>query len=107
MSEQKNTKQNEQKMALSLIRSPEVRNSELFDEVLTFVNNDTRSNEEIFDSLKNRIIRDSGGKIKESEAVRATKNLLGYFEFILRNSSVESHNIVDLQAVNGNVEYKT
>jgi hypothetical protein len=26
MSEQKNTKQNEQKMALSLIRSPEVRN---------------------------------------------------------------------------------
>lgn len=107
MFEQKNHGQDEQKSTSLDISSPEVTENDTTSSILDFVRNDTRSQTEIFDSLKERIKRDAGNKLTEKQAVEATRNLLGFFEAAFKISAAQSDNNVDLQGVNGNVECKT
>ena len=107
MFEQKNHGQDEQKSTSLDISSPEVTENDTTSSILDFVRNDTRSQTEIFDSLKERIKRDAGNKLTEKQAVEATRNLLGFFEAVFKSSAAQSDNNVDLQGVNGNVECKT
>lgn len=106
---EKNTKQNEQKTLSSSIQPPEVgvgANASV-ERILEFVHNDTRSQSEIFDSLKARILRDAAGALDEQQAIEATRNLLDFFSSALKSYNPESDNNVDLQCVNGNVEDET
>ncbi|MCP5361700.1 MAG: hypothetical protein H6908_03535 [Hyphomicrobiales bacterium] len=107
MFEQKKTKQDEQKTLCSLIESPEVGANASVERILEFVHNDTRSQSEIFDSLKERILRDAAGALDEQQAIEATRNLLDFFSSALKSYRQESDNNVDLQYVNGNVEDET
>ncbi len=50
------------------------------DRVIDFVQNDTRSKDEIFESLKQRILNDANGQLSYEEVTKATHNLLRYFE---------------------------
>ncbi len=50
------------------------------EDIITFVQNDTRSKEEIFESLKQKIQADYGGKLTEKEAIEATRNFIGFFQ---------------------------
>ncbi|MCP5362043.1 MAG: hypothetical protein H6908_05355 [Hyphomicrobiales bacterium] len=49
-------------------------------EIIDFVQNDTRSKDEIFESLKQQIQDDHNGQLSEEEAVDATRRLIGLFE---------------------------
>lgn len=104
MFEQKKPKQNEQKKLCSLIESPELGLDAPTERILEFVRNDTRSQSEIFDSLKERILRDAAGALDEQQAIEATRNLLDFFSSALKSYRPESDNNVDLQYVNGNVD---
>ena len=107
MFEQKKTKQDEQKNVYSLIGSPEVTvNDPRRDRIILSVQVDTRSQSEIFDSLKRRILNDAAGKLNESQAIEATRNLLNFFESAFQTTDGMPSNNVDLQGVNGNVELK-
>lgn len=107
MFEQKKPKQNEQKKLCSLIQSPEVGLDAPTERILEFVHNDTRSQSEIFDSLKARILRDAAGALNEQQAIEATRNLLDFFGAALKSYAPKSDNNIDLQCVNGNVEDET
>lgn len=107
MFEQKKPKQNEQEKLCSLIQSPEVGANASVERILEFVHNDTRSQSEIFDSLKARILRDAAGALNEQQAIEATRNLLDFFSSALKSYAPDGDNNVDLQCVNGNVEDKT
>ena len=51
--------------------------------VMEFVNSDTRSPEEIFSSIRDRIQFMSGDKLSDQEASDATRNLIGFCETIM------------------------
>ena len=48
--------------------------------IIDFVHNDTRSKEEIFESLKAKIQADYGNKLTDKEAIQATRNFIGIFQ---------------------------
>lgn len=107
MFEQKKTKQDEQKNVYSSIESPEVTvNHPRTDRIILAVQDDTRSQSEIFDSLKQRILSDAAGQLDESQAIEATRNLLNFFESAFQITDGMPSNNVDLQGVNGNVGRK-
>lgn len=108
MFEQKKTKQIEQNLAPLQIQSGELGlgHPDNRDELIAFVQNDTRSQAEIFESLKNRIKRDANGQLDESQAIEATRNLLRFFETLLAQNHKNQLNIVDKQRVHGNVTIK-
>jgi hypothetical protein len=53
------------------------------DELWEFIKNDTRTPGEIFESLRQRIQKMSGGKLSEKDSIEATRNLLGFCETIM------------------------
>ena len=71
MSEQKNTKQDEQKSAYSRIESPEVRKKHL-------------KQSPAYQKLVTLILERHDHKISEREAHRLARNLMGYCEFMIR-----------------------
>jgi hypothetical protein len=106
--EQKKAKHYEQKIISSQIQSRELCLDDDNDAIvlLELVSEDTRSQKEIFDSLKNRIIRDSAGKLNESQAIEATRHLLNFFETFFKSSKSTQY-AVDKQRVHGNVTDQT
>jgi len=107
MFEQKNHGQDEQKSTSLDILSPEVTvNDPRTDRIILSVQSDTRSQSEIFDSLKQRILNDAAGQLNESQAIEATRNLLNFFESAYQITDGMPSNNVDLQGVNGNVGHK-
>jgi hypothetical protein len=107
MFEQKNHGQDEQKSTSLDISSPEVTaNAPRTDRIILSVQSDTRSQSEIFDSLKQRILNDAAGQLDESQAIEATRNLLNFFESAFQITDGMPSNNVDLQGVNGNVGHK-
>ena len=53
------------------------------DKLLQEIKNDKRTTGQVFASLKKEIILASNGKIKDEQAVEATRNLIGLFEAII------------------------
>jgi len=49
-------------------------------DIVDFVHNDTRSKDEIFESLKAKIQADHDNKLSEKEAIQATRNFIGIFQ---------------------------
>ena len=105
MFEQKKTKQIEQKIISLQAESGKLGPCTCpeFEEFAKSIKRDRRTKAEIFESLKNRIKRDAGGALDDAQATEATRNLLGFFETLLRLRSVNPLNNVDKQRVNGNV----
>lgn len=105
MFEPKSSKQNEQNSVYSLIESPEVGEDDVrVSRILAFVQGDTRSQSEIFESLKQRILNDADGELSDQQAIEATRNLLNFFESAFKATDGKLSNNVDLPCVNGNVE---
>jgi hypothetical protein len=105
MFEQKKAQQHQQNLASSQISSGALGLTATphREELLTFVRNDSRSQAEIFESLKNRIKRDANGQLDEAEAIQATRNLLGFFETLVHAHKENHKNAVDKQGVDGNI----
>ncbi|MDA0307531.1 MAG: hypothetical protein O2832_02265 [Proteobacteria bacterium] len=49
-------------------------------DIADFVHSDTRSKEEIFESLKAKIQAYYDNKLSEEEAIQATRNFIGLFQ---------------------------
>lgn len=49
-------------------------------EIIAFIRNDTRTQSEIFNSIKQRIQRRSPTPMSDKEAIAATRRLLGFFD---------------------------
>jgi hypothetical protein len=105
MFEQKKTKQIEQKIISLQAQSGKLGpcDSPEFKQLLNSISRDKRTQDEIFESLKNRIKRDTGGELDDAQAIEATRNLLNFFETLLGFRSIKPLNDVDKQRVNGNV----
>jgi hypothetical protein len=54
---------------------------EEFDELSKKIKSDTRTKDEIFESMVNRLIRDSGAP--REQAIEGARNLFGFFEVMM------------------------
>jgi len=51
-------------------------------DIIDFVESDTRSMVEIFESIKQGIQEDYGYRLSEEEAIAATRRFIGYFQVL-------------------------
>lgn len=79
---QKNNGQNEQDLASSYIESPDLCASTQ-EQLLTSLKKDKRSAGQIFESLRQELIKFSDGKLDDEEATNAARRLIGVFEVAL------------------------
>lgn len=70
------------------------------EDIIAFVQQDKRSQEEIFESLKQKIQAKYGHKLTEEEAIEATQRFLGFFRVISDIYDKKQQNLVDLEAEN-------
>lgn len=62
-------------------------------DIITFVEHDSRSMEEIFASIKNRIQLRNANSLTDKEAIQATRRLIGFFKLSVDSAHTASDKI--------------